>query len=129
MITVLVSVASLLLVLFYWMLSRRKRPATPPLMETPWHENIRKLSGNGFDLVNHPHQLSLQASAKDVSPSSGAVYSLAMLPLPFPPAVVCCDYKLGRLILEGDPTLGIEESDKSTVMRTFDVSSQPSMFS
>lgn len=61
----------------------------------------------------------IEKERKDLEPSwSGALYRLS---IPFiPQFIVCSDYKVARLVLEGDSSKDIEEAEKSTVVQQFD---------
>jgi hypothetical protein len=92
----------------------------PPLMGPGKLENMRSLTSVD-DLQVVTHLMNLRDTMKDEDLGSsprGSTFRLNVLS-PYKHYIVTTDYRLGRLVLEGDAEKGIPESGKSTIARAF----------
>ena len=102
-----------------------KKGQLPPLRGKSWRENAQTLTkvkgaAGVFFLKELSRLLELECKDCDgIHKDSGVVFRISMPQSS--PFIICTDYKVARLILEGDNNKGINESDKSPVFRQFDL--------
>lgn len=80
---------------------------------------LTNLTSKGYKRIEHFYNQSLWCNnfIKDKNKLKyGCVYNLLM-PLRGGSLIICCDYKLGRLILSGNEEKSIPECEKSSLMK------------
>ena len=107
--------------LFAW----RGKKKLPPLVGPSWQENLKAFSTIADATASrYPHQFGRMVESRNQHPDgtsvgTGAVFRLAMPQ--WSHFITVTDYKVARVILEGDDANGIAESEKSTLVRVLDV--------
>jgi hypothetical protein len=128
-VAVLALASALVAVLLYFLLTRsnnKKKGRLPPKIGGSFLSNISKLTATqGTSPLEYPHRLS--AECHQGKTAYGAVYRLSM-PMPSE-YIVTTDYKLSRMIMEGDSSIGLPEAEKSDITRRFDYVDKPSILS
>lgn len=105
----------------------------PPLAPKPWRENARNLAAiEGATSIWYLKDLSESFHCKLKSEGkiaeSGVLFRIAMPQRA--PFIVCTDYKVARVILEGDSDGNVKESEKIPLVRQFDsYPGRPTIFS
>lgn len=97
--------------------TRNRSAKYPPIAPSPMLTNM---TTNGFRHIASKFDL-CEWCADNTSQNItfGAVFRIRM---PFiHPVVVCGDYKLARIILAGDHSLGVGESEKTPLMKMFNL--------
>jgi hypothetical protein len=98
----------------------------PPKIGENFLSNISKLTATqGASPLEYPHRLS--AECHEGKTPFGAVFRLSM-PMPTE-YIVTTDYKLSRMITEGDSSIDLPEAEKSDITRRFDYIDKPSILS
>lgn len=117
-----------LLVLLFLLQRRRTTPKgrLPPKIGGNFLQNVNKLTATeGTSPLEYPHQLS--ANCVEGKTSYGCVYRLSM-PMPSE-YIVTTDYKLSRMVMEGDSSIDLPEAEKADITRKFDYVDRPSILS
>lgn len=93
----------------------KRRKKLPPMAPTPWYDNIFIV---GYpSLVNRMKNSDWTFNNHSQNTCSGTIYRESM-PLPFP-FIICCDYKLARILLVGNNERA--EAEKSPGIRVLDI--------
>jgi hypothetical protein len=102
-------VALCFIIILYFLYKRKTyNNKLPPLSPTSLFININK---TGYERLNNFHAQSKWCETQSQNIESGTVFRMRM---PFwNPFIVCCDYKLARLILSGSSDERIKEFEKS----------------
>jgi hypothetical protein len=118
--------AGFLFAVFFIKRGRELKGRLPPKIGGNFLSNVNKLTATeGTSCLEFPHQLS--AKCREGKTPFGAVYRLSM-PMPSE-YIVTTDYKLSRLAVEGDSSIGLPEAEKSDITRKFDYVDRPSILS
>lgn len=105
---------------------KKLRGPLPPKIGGNFLSNISKLTATeGTSCLDYPHHLSTECG--EGKTPYGAVYRLSM-PMPSE-YILTTDYKLSRLVVEGDSSIGLPEAEKSDITRKFDYVDRPSILS
>lgn len=100
------------------MTNRLRDPKHPPFLGPDIWTNIALLTDTTCCTgATHFHDLSMSLLGFGKT-AYGAVFQLNMISGNF---VVITDYKLARIVLAGDPSQGINEAEKTTIGRAFDL--------
>jgi hypothetical protein len=122
----ILGLAGLFLVVFFTRPGRKLKGRLPPKIGGNFLYNVNKLTATeGISCLEFPHHLSAEC-AEGKTPY-GAVFRLSM-PMPSE-YIVSTDYKLSRLAVEGDSSIGLPEAEKSDITRKFDYVDRPSILS
>ena len=114
--------AALVAVAFYFFTRESHAAARlplPPLCGPNLFANVAALTNiDGIQAVQHVYDIS--NSIIDFGKSScGTVFRISMLG--FTDFVVITDYKLARIVMEGNKDMGVPESEKTAIGRAFDL--------
>ena len=108
----------LLLLLVVKVMYRPQHPDHPPLIGPNFWTNIACLTNTTTAKAPiHLHELSMSVTGHGKT-KYGAVFQMYMTSKNF---VVVTDHILGRMIFVGDSAKGIKESEKTTIVRVFDL--------
>jgi hypothetical protein len=108
-------IVTLMLLVFYY--STRTKTKYPPLTKSSMWKN---LSTSGYQRVVHFYEQSIwthENTPQDTS--TGATYRLRIPGIGS--VVVCCDYKLARLLLSGSDEKSIPESEKTILIKNLNI--------
>jgi hypothetical protein len=116
----IVLVSLIFIVGLYFLTARKQRKPLnmPPVVGPGWYENVAKLTEiKGTEAVDHI--LRLSESIKDFGKTScGSVFRISMVGAQH---FVVADYKLARILMEGNREMNIPESEKTTIGKNFDI--------
>ena len=122
---VVVLVASFLVAGWYLLFKRRGNDKNrPPLVGPSWRENLKAFSTIDDGLASrYPLQFGRMLEAQrqnndGTCAGTGAIFRLNMPQMA--DFVICSDFKIAKVILEGDESQGIAEIEKSSMLRQFD---------
>lgn len=106
--------------------TKTRKGRLPPKVGGNFLFNVNKLTATeGTSSLDYPHDLSAQCD--EGKTPYGAAYRLSM---PMPSMyIVCTDYKLSRLVMEGDASVNLPEAEKADITRKFDYVDRPSILS
>jgi uncharacterized protein YerC len=113
---------TVVVVKYVWKKKDPKLAHLPPLRGKTWRENARTITtikdAAGLHFLNDICK-KMEAEVLCGKEGSGVVFRLAMPQSA--PFIICTDYKVARMILEGDSAHEIEESEKTALVRQFDL--------
>lgn len=110
----------------YIYLMKEKKSSLPPLItSSSFLTNISKLTSTTTEPITFLHEVA-NTYSDSITPY-GRLYRLSM-PM-FCHYIVTSDYKLARLVMEGDSSIGINEAEKTDIVRKFDYINKPSILS
>ena len=113
---ILIAIATFLLATRFQHTRKRYPPYSPAKIWT----NLRR---DGYQRVLHLYEQSLWITSHSSQSKghfmTGCVYRLH-LPLWYE-MIVCCDYKLAKLLLHGNEEIGIQESEKTNLIQVLNI--------
>ena len=129
MFVLVLSVAALSLIFILYKKLFKTPNGLPPLMGPGYITTVKKLTTiDDLTMLKFLHDLSTQVTSGtgEGKTSNGAVFRINMPQLN--PYIITTDYKLARKFLEGSAKEKIPEGEKPSVIRAFDFTSTPSLF-
>jgi hypothetical protein len=129
-VAIAVLLVSVVVVRLVWKKKDPKLAQFPPLRGKTWRENARTITtikdAAGLHFLNDICK-KLEAEELNGQDGSGVVFRLAMPQSA--PFIICTDYKVAHMILEGDSAHDVSESEKTSLVRQFDLfHNRPSLF-
>ena len=115
----------LLIIVFFKYVKQSRKGRLPPKIPTSLFTNISKLTAITTEPIDFLHDI-----AKDCPEAKTPYGELFRIAMPMPSDyIVSSDYKLVRLVMEGDTSIDLPEAEKTTIIRAFDYIDRPSILS